>query len=57
MFADWVTRGVGVGIEICAAAFTVIVVAGLILGLLGLGAKILKEVDDENERFNRPRPL
>lgn len=53
MFAEWVTHGVRVGIEICTATLTVGVIARVLLGLLGLGAKILKETDDENEKRNR----
>lgn len=53
MFAEWVTHGVRIGVEIFTATFTVAVIAGLVLGLLGLGAKILKEADNENEKRNR----
>ena len=53
MFAQWVTNGVGIGVTIFFAALTVLALAAVILGMLGLGVKIMKEVDDENERPRR----
>ena len=50
MLGEWVTRGVGAGVTIFCAVFTVAVIAAVLLGLLGIGVRILKEVDDENEK-------
>ena len=53
MFAQWVTNGVGIGVTIFFAVFTVLVLAAVILGMLGLGVKAMKEADDANERPRR----
>jgi len=53
MFAQWVTNGVGIGVTIFFAVFTVMALAAVILGLLGLGVKAMKEADDANERPRR----
>ena len=56
MFAEWVTTGVGWGIKIASMTFTLLVVAGLIIGFCSLLALILKGVDDDGktEEWDRP---
>lgn len=49
MFAEWVTTGVGWGIKIASMMFTLMVVAGLIIGFCSLLALLLKGVDDDGE--------
>lgn len=54
MFAEWVTQGVGIGIRIFAAAFTLIVILGVFLGFMGIGAWLVKELSDETEKHDKP---
>lgn len=53
MFAEWVTHGAQIGVEICTAAFTVVLIVGAIVGILGMFAKIWQEDDDENSKKTR----
>ena len=54
VFAEWVTQGVGIGIRIFAAAFTLIVILGVFIGFMGIGAWLGKELSDETEKRNKP---
>ena len=49
MFAEWVTNGVGIRVQIFFAGFTVLVSVGAILGLMGLAAKFLRGIEDGKE--------
>lgn len=59
MFAEWVTTGVGWGVMIASAAFTLFVVAGVVVGFMSILAWWLKggRVDAQDEKdfedFNR----
>ena len=53
MFAEWVTNGVAIGVTVFFAVITVLALAAVILGMLGLGIKAMKEADDANERPRR----
>ena len=53
MFADWVTHGVQVGVEICAASFTVVFIVGAIVSIVGICAKVWQEGEDENKKTRR----
>ena len=59
MFAEWVTTGVGWGIMIASAAFTIFVIAGFIIGLLSMLAYFLRgdqgEEKDTEDNFKHPR--
>jgi len=57
MFADWVTHGAEIGTVAFFALFIFALYCAAVLAFIGLGAKVLKENDDENEKFNRPRPV
>ena len=56
MFAEWVTEGAAFGIKAFFAVLVFIAFCGAVVGLLGLGAKIMGG-EDESEKHNRPRPL
>ena len=51
MFATWVTNGVGIGVTIFFAVFTLLVLAGVVVGFLALGAKVF----EDDEKKNRMR--
>lgn len=57
MFASWVTHGAEIGTVAFFALAVFLMFCAAILTVLGLGAKLLKECDDENEKNNRPRPV
>lgn len=57
MFASWVARGAEIGTVAFFALAVFLMFCAAILAVLGLGAKLLKENDDENEKYNRPRPV
>ena len=50
MFAQWVTTGVGIGVTIYFAAFTVAVLAGFSLAIVRAGVKVMKEADNAERR-------
>ena len=57
MFAEWVTKGAEIGTVAFFAIFIFALYAAVMRGMIGLGAKALKEADNENENHNRPRPI
>ena len=57
MFAEWVTKGAEIGTVAFFAIFIFALYAAVVLGMIGLGAKVRKEADNENENHNRPRPI
>lgn len=58
MFAEWVTHGAEIGIVAFFAIAVFLMFCAAIVGLLGLGAKILEEVDDKDKKNHRgPRPV
>ena len=49
MFVNWITTGVGWGIMIASAAFTIFVIAMTVLGFLSIGARWLRGGRDETD--------
>jgi len=49
MLAEWITQGVAAGIRIFCAGFTLIVICGLTLGIIGLIAALAKEIGNGND--------
>ena len=47
MFADWVTHGAEIGVVAFFAIAVFLMFCAAIVGLLGLGAKILEDAEDK----------
>ena len=58
MFAEWVTHGAEIGVVAFFAIAVFLMFCAAIIGLLGLGAKILEDVDDKGKKnHGGPHPV
>ena len=55
MFAEWVTEGAAFGIKAFFALGVFALICAAVVGLLGLGSRIMGEWDDAKERVKRSR--
>lgn len=47
---EWLATGIGLGVEVFAAGFTFLMLAGVVLGIIGAVHKLVEELHDESDK-------